>query len=195
MGLEPSPLEETGPIVEMPTGPTVLPSEKRPFVCPTCGERYNLPGAGYYLCTKDHPITLLPNGHRRRLVVTERSEPGRLPWTIPEVVEEKEVLQDDLIETQLYTCRHPDNRTWMYGDLTKHLFGARHLTREEVLAKYADYVLRPLGAQSATQGRQPVIEPPASVADLRRKQMILITAVAVLIAVIVAAILRLTNML
>jgi len=186
MAIESSPLEETGPIVETPRGPMVLPSEKRPFVCPTCRKRYYLPEAGSYLCTKDHIAKVLPNGRRRRLVVMERVEPERLPWAIPDLVEEKEAFQDNLMETQLYTCRHPEDRTWMYGDLTKHLFGAKHLTREEVLTNHADYVLRPLGAQAATQ---------ENVADLRRKRMIVITAFVVLIAVIVAAILRLTNLL
>ena len=177
----------------------VMPPKKQSFFCPTCRERYYLLEAGSFLCTKDHVATVLPNGKRRRLVVMERSEPERLPWAVPDVVEEKEALQDDLIESQLYTCRYPDNRTWMYGDLTKHLFGAKHLTREEVLAKYADYVLQPLGSQSATQGRQPVVErSPADserMADLRRKRIVVITALVMLIAVIVAAILRLTNLL
>ena len=203
MALNSSPLEVTGPIVETPAGPMVLPTEKRSFVCPTCRERYYLSGAGSYLCTKDHVSTVLPNGRRRHLVVMERSEPERVPWAIPDVVEEKEAIQGDLIEAQLYTCSHPDNRTWMYGDLTKHLFGANHLTREEVLTKYAEYVLRPLGAQTSTQGGQPVVEhspagrplDSASMADLRRKQLVVITALVVIVAVVVVAVLRLINLL
>ena len=189
--------------METPTGPMVLPSEKKPFACPTCRERYYLPRAGSYLCTKEHIAAVLPNGRRRHLVVMERSEPERLPYAIPDVVEEKETFQDDLIEAQLYTCRHPDNRTWMYGDLTKHLFGANHLTRQDVLEKYADYVLQPLGAQSATQGGGSVVEASpagrqmdsASVADLRRKQLVVITALVVIVAVVVVAVLRLINLL
>ena len=195
------PLGETGPIVETPTGPTVLPSERQPFACPTCHQRYNLLEAGAYLCARDHIAKVSPNGQRRRLLVPKRSGPERFPWAIPDVVEEKEAVRDELIITRLYACRHPENQT--YDDLTKHRFGAKHLTREEVLTKYADYVLLPLGAQSATQGAQPVVVPPLAVIpfssesmiDRRRKRYIVVTALAVLATVLVAAILRLTGLL
>ena len=66
-----------------------------------------------------------------------------------------------------------------------------------------DYVLRPLGAHSSTQGGQPVVERSpaghplgsASMADLRRKQIIVITALVVVIAVVVTAVLRPANLL
>jgi len=196
-----SSLRETGPIVETPTGPTVLPSVRQPFACPSCHQRYNLLEPGSYLCARDHIAKVLPNGQRRRLVVPRRLGPERLPWAIPDVVEEREAVREDLVTTRLYACRHPENQA--YDDLTQHRYGAKHLTRVEVLTKYADYVLLPLGAQPATQGGQPVVEPPhivipfssASMADRRRKRYIVVTALVVLVAVIVAAILRLSGLL
>ncbi|MDA4123905.1 MAG: hypothetical protein OK438_00450 [Thaumarchaeota archaeon] len=53
------------------------------------------------------------------------------------------MLQQDFTECWLKECMNPGDTN--YGDYRRHFtqgtLGARHLTREEVLHKYADYVL------------------------------------------------------
>ena len=60
------------------------------------------------------------------------------------VVEERELINDDVTEAWLDTCRNPDDTE--YGDVMKHFGysapGGAHLTREEVLRKYGQFVLR-----------------------------------------------------
>lgn len=114
------------------------------FFCPTCARVYCLPEESYYLCGRNHVPAVWADGKRRRFLISERSESNKPPWPIPPLVEEREMLQQELVESWLDQCKHPEDNE--YGDHRKHFgygaFGGRHLTRDEVVSKYSAYVLQ-----------------------------------------------------
>jgi hypothetical protein len=84
-----------------------------------------------------------PDGKTRRFYIAEKSEIERPPWSIPEIVEERELLNENVTETWLGPCEHPDDPD--YRDVRRHFGygapGGRHLARAQVLEKYAQFVL------------------------------------------------------
>lgn len=117
----------------------------RLFFCPTCTRVYYLPEEASYLCGRNHVPAIWADGQRRRFMISERSESNRPPWAIPDLVEEGEMFQQDFVENWLNECKHPENTE--YGDYRRHFgygtLGGKHLTRAEVMSKYAAYVLQP----------------------------------------------------
>ncbi len=114
------------------------------FFCPVCSRVYYLPEDRSYLCGRNHLRAVWSDGKTRRLIISERSDINRPPWPIPSIVEEKELLQQDLVEDWLEECKHPDDPD--FGDFRRHFgygtMGGRHLTTAEVVGKYSDYVLK-----------------------------------------------------
>lgn len=121
------------------------------FACPSCARVFYLPDGPGYLCGRVHPVSVWEDGKKRRFVISEKTEANRPPWPIPELVEEKELLNQDMTESWLAECEHPEDTD--YGDMRRHFgygaFGARHLKREDVARKYRGYVLVPVDVGSA----------------------------------------------
>ena len=117
------------------------------FYCPSCTRVYCLPEDSSYICGRVHVPSVWTDGKRRRFVLSERTESNRPPWPIPPMAEEREVLEQELTESWLDACKNPDDTD--YGDYRKHFgygaFGGRHLARDQVVSKYAEYVLRLVG--------------------------------------------------
>jgi hypothetical protein len=62
------------------------------------------------------------------------------------VVEERELLNQDVIEMWLDECKYPEDEN--YGDVRRHFGygapGGKHLTRDQVLERYTQFVLKPV---------------------------------------------------
>ena len=118
----------------------------RLLYCPSCMRVYALPNDGYYLCARNHATKVWPDGVKRRFVISERSETDRPPWFIPPLVEESEIVQVDFLEDWLDACKYPKDAE--FSDRRRHFgyatIGGRHLTMNEAMGKYVDYVLKPL---------------------------------------------------
>jgi hypothetical protein len=114
------------------------------YFCPSCARVYYLPEKSQYLCGRNHGASVWPDGRLRRFFISEKSETTRPPWAIPEVVEARELYNEDVTETWLASCEHPEDTD--YGDLSRHFGygapGGSHLTRDQVVARYAQFVLR-----------------------------------------------------
>ena len=114
------------------------------FYCPTCSRVY-LPEDAQYICGRVHVASAWSDGKLRKMIISERTETNRPPWPIPKVTEERELLNQDVIETWISACENPDDDD--YGDVRRHFGygapGGRHLTTEEVVSKYGPYVLQP----------------------------------------------------
>jgi hypothetical protein len=86
-----------------------------------------------------------PDGKTRRFYIAEKAEINRPPWAIPEVVEERELFNEDVTETWLSPCEHPEDTD--YGDVRRHFGygapGGKHLRIAQVLEKYQQFVLKP----------------------------------------------------
>jgi hypothetical protein len=116
----------------------------RLLYCPSCSRVFFLPDENQYLCGRNHAPSVWPDGKRRRFVISERAETNQPPWVIPPKIEERELIREDLVEMWLDTCKHPEDKD--YGDTRRHFGfsapGGRHLTREETIAKYAEFTLK-----------------------------------------------------
>ncbi len=116
------------------------------FFCPACSRVYYLDEGADYLCGRNHAPSIGSDGRARRFVISKREETNKPPWAIPSVVEERELLTQELIELWIDVCEHPEDED--YGDVRRHFgFGApggRHLTKEGVVQKYAQFVLKPV---------------------------------------------------
>jgi hypothetical protein len=117
------------------------------YYCPSCAQVFFLPEAAY-LCSRTHVVGVWKDGKKRKFVVSQRVETDRQPWAIPEVVEEKEVLNQDQVDSWLDECQNPSDSATDFTDYRRHFggyqtFGGRHLTRAQVIDKFGDYVLRP----------------------------------------------------
>jgi hypothetical protein len=114
------------------------------FFCPACARVYYLPEESKYLCGRIHSAEVWADGRMRRFFISERTETNRPPWAIPELVEERELLNEDVTETWLGACEHPEDKE--YGDVRRHFGygapGGRHLARDQVVGKYGMFVLR-----------------------------------------------------
>jgi len=114
------------------------------YYCPTCTRVYYLSEYWEYLCGRIHVATVWPDGKHHRFFVSERAESNRPPWAIPKLVEERELLNQEVIETWLDTCKYPEDTD--YGDVRRHYGygapGGKHLTREQVVDRYGEYVLK-----------------------------------------------------
>jgi hypothetical protein len=123
----------------------------RLYACPSCTRVFYLPEGPGYLCGRVHPVSVWQDGKKRRFVISEKTEANRPPWPIPDLAEEKELLNQDMIESWLTACEHPEDGD--YGDTRRHYgggaFGARHLKRDELIGKYRGYVLIPVESSSA----------------------------------------------
>jgi hypothetical protein len=99
-----------------------------------------------YLCGRLHVASVWPDGRARRFAISEMSETDRPPWPVPEMVEERELLNENVLESWLKTCPHPEDAD--FSDVRRHFGfsapGGRHHTRAEILVKYSQYVLRPV---------------------------------------------------
>ena len=97
-----------------------------------------------YLCGRNHAPSIWPDGRVRRFNISEKEETNRPPWPIPELVEERELLTQELTESWLNECQNPEDED--YGDVRRHFGygapGGRHLTKEQVIAKYEGFVLK-----------------------------------------------------
>ena len=115
------------------------------YYCPACARVYCLKEESRYLCGRIHSASVWADGRTRKFFISERSEINRPPWEIPEVVEERELLNEDVTETWLGACEHPEDTN--YGDVQRHFGygapGGRHLTRSQVISKYGMFVLEP----------------------------------------------------
>jgi hypothetical protein len=116
------------------------------FYCPTCTRVYNLDESATYLCGRNHDVAAWPDGTMRRLVITVESETNRPPWPIPAQTEEQELLRETYSECWIRACENPDDSD--FGDVRRHFGygapGGKHLNREELVQKYAQYVLKPV---------------------------------------------------
>ena len=114
------------------------------YFCQSCARVYYLKEDSQYLCGRIHAASVWPDGKLRRFVISQRTETNRPPWPIPKVVEERELFNQDVIETWLDECQHPDDSD--YGDVIRHFGysapGGRHLTTEQVLDRYKQFVLK-----------------------------------------------------
>jgi hypothetical protein len=120
------------------------------YACPSCTRVFYLSEGPGYLCGRVHPVSVWEDGKRRRFVISEKTEANRPPWPIPELAEERELLNQDMVESWLTACEHPEDEDYM--DTRRHFgygaLGARHLSREEVTRKYQGYVLVPVDVRS-----------------------------------------------
>ena len=67
--------------------------------CPSCARVFFLPAEEACLCARNHVSTPWKDGKIRRYIIVERAETNRAPWVIPEVVEEREVPQQEQVES------------------------------------------------------------------------------------------------
>ena len=115
----------------------------RLYYCPACARVYYLPKDQKYLCGRKHEASIWPDGRKRRFVIAEKSDTNRPPWPIPAVVEERELFNEDVTETWIDACPHPEDKD--YGDMRRHFGygapGATHLTTDQVISKYSQFVL------------------------------------------------------
>jgi hypothetical protein len=113
------------------------------FYCPTCTRVYYLPKELTYLCGRNHATAVWKDGKMRRFAINEKTASNQPPWPIPGLTEEVEMHQEDFSECWLKECMNPEDTD--FGDYRRHFsqgtLGARHLTRDEVMGKYANYVL------------------------------------------------------
>ncbi len=118
----------------------------RLYFCPACARVYFVEEGREYLCGRNHAPSIWPDGRVRRFNIEEKGETNKPPWAIPRVVEERELLTQELTESWIDECKNPDDED--YGDVRRHFGygapGARHLSREEVMRKYAQFVLKPV---------------------------------------------------
>ena len=113
------------------------------YFCPACSRVYYLPEGVRYLCGRAHTASIWPDGRNRRFFISERTETNRPPWPIPKLVEERELFNEDVTETWLEACKHPED--FDLSDVRRHFGygapGARHLSDDQVVAKYSQFVL------------------------------------------------------
>jgi hypothetical protein len=113
------------------------------FYCPTCRRVYYLDEGSVYLCGRKHSPAPSLDGRIRKFNITEWSESNQPPWSIPAVVESRELFQQDMTEMWLSECKNPRDKD--YGNVSRHFGygapGGKHLTQEEVVGAYSDYVL------------------------------------------------------
>ncbi len=118
----------------------------RLLYCPSCARVYYVPDDATYLCGRGHEAEVWPDGKARRFVISSRTETNKPPWPVPDVVEERELLTQEFVESYVTACEHPEDPD--YSDIRRHFGygapGGRHLTREQVLAKYSKFVLQPV---------------------------------------------------
>jgi hypothetical protein len=116
------------------------------YYCPTCARVYYLPQEAAYLCAKNHVIATWSDGVKRKYVISDRAETDKPPWPIPDLVEEKEMTHQEWFESWLVSCPYPTDADTGMGDRRRHFgfgtIGGKHLTRQQVVDKFGDYVLR-----------------------------------------------------
>ena len=123
----------------------------RLYYCPACARVYYLSDYYEYLCGRVHPTSVWADGKQRRFFISERTEINRPPWAIPNLVEERELFNADVTETFLNVCKYPEDKE--YGDVRRHFGygapGGKHLTKEQVLDRYGEYVLKTVEFEQA----------------------------------------------
>ena len=116
----------------------------RLFYCPACSRVYYLSDYYEYVCGRVHTTSVWPDGKLRRFFIAQRTEINQPPWAIPSVVEERELRDQDVIETHLTACKYPEDEN--YGDVRRHFGygapGGKHLTKEQVVEKYGQFILK-----------------------------------------------------
>ena len=128
----------------------------RLYYCPSCTRVYYLSDYYDYICGRVHPTAVWADGKLRRFFISERSEINRPPWAIPNLIEERELLNpagnQDVTETWLDACKYPEDKD--YRDVRRHFGygapGGKHLTKEQVLERYGEFVLKPVEIEQAT---------------------------------------------
>jgi len=116
----------------------------RLFYCPACARVYYLSDYYEYLCGRVHATSVWPDGKLRHFYISQRTEINQPPWAIPSVVEERELRDQEVLETHLNPCKYPEDEN--YGDVRRHFGygapGGKHLTKEQVVEKYGQFVLK-----------------------------------------------------
>ncbi len=116
------------------------------FYCPSCARVYFLPDDVEYLCGRTHAPSIWEDGRNRRFVISQKEDTNKPPWPIPDVIEERELLTDEYVESWVDACPHPEDSD--YGDVRRHFGygapGGRHLSKEQVVGKYGKFVLKPV---------------------------------------------------
>ena len=116
------------------------------FYCPSCARVFCLQEGSSYICGRVHPTTEWPDGKLRRFFISEKTETNKPPWPVPAVAEERELLNQNFMESWLDACPNPEDTD--YGDVRRHFGygapGGKHLTKDEVAQKYALFVLKPV---------------------------------------------------
>lgn len=114
--------------------------------CPVCARVYCLTDDASYLCGRNHDLSTWADGKVRRFVIANKSETNKPPWPVPPVVEEREIFNEEFVEAWLDGCPYPEDED--FGDVRRHFGygapGGKHLTREQVLEKYSQFVLKPV---------------------------------------------------
>jgi len=107
------------------------------YFYPSCARVYYLPEGSQYICGRVHGSVTWPDGRTRRFFISKKTETSRPPWPIPELVEERELLNEDATESWLGPCENPQDTE--YGDVRRHFGygapGGKHLTRDQVIRK------------------------------------------------------------
>lgn len=116
------------------------------YFCPSCARVFYLSEESRYLCGRIHAASIWPDGRKRRFFISEKADTNRPPWAVPALVEERELWNEDVSETWLDACKHPEDRD--FGDVRRHFGygapGAKHLTADQVMTKYRQFVLSPV---------------------------------------------------
>ncbi len=122
------------------------------YFCPACSRVYYLEEGPDYLCGRNHAPSIGADGRARRFNISHKEETNRPPWIIPPVVEERELLTEELTESWLDACPNPDDQD--FGDVRRHFGygapGGRHLTTNEVLVKYGQFILKLVETSTGT---------------------------------------------
>jgi len=115
------------------------------YYCPSCARVYYLSEYFEYICGRIHVASVWPDGKLRKCIISEKTPTDRPPWPIPRLTEERELLNQEVIEMYLAACENPDDEN--LGDIRRHFGygapGGKHLTRDQVVSRYEQFVLLP----------------------------------------------------
>ena len=111
---------------------------------------YNTDYLGY-LCGRVHATSGGPDGKVHRFFISESAETDGHPWAIPILVEERELLNQEVMENWLDSCKHPEDQD--LRDASRHFGyrapGGKHLTRDQVVERYREFGLKPVELEGA----------------------------------------------
>ena len=113
------------------------------FYCPTCSRVYALDATQAYLCSHDHKEIIFNDGRKHRLSLTERIDSDKSPWPVPDFVEEVELQGEGRLDNWVEGCKYPEDepKTDIIRHDTANRIGGRHLSREQMISKFKQFVL------------------------------------------------------